>query len=128
MQPIWPSIVAVAGTLLGSFVTYLFQRQTAQRTNSEVRSESRRKEFADAVAAFASQATTLRDAEFGRAKKRIDNPRAPRKEEALETYRQRTAAWSAYYTVQLYADPEEGKTLVDEAKSNQAVKANRHGY
>jgi hypothetical protein len=116
MQPIWPSIVAVAGTLLGSFVTYLFQRQTAQRTNSEVRSESRRKEFADAVAAFASQATTLRDAEFGRAKKRIDNPRAPRKEEALETYRQRTAAWSAYYTVQLYADPEEGKTLVDEAE------------
>ncbi|AZQ34845.1 hypothetical protein EJ357_16235 [Streptomyces cyaneochromogenes] len=31
MEPIWTSVVAVAGTLLGAFVTYPFQRLAAKR-------------------------------------------------------------------------------------------------
>ncbi|HZE16029.1 MAG TPA: hypothetical protein VE197_10145, partial [Mycobacterium sp.] len=58
------SIVAVAGTLLGSCLTYLFQRRTTERTALETRRERRRQEFAEAVADYASKATALRRAEF----------------------------------------------------------------
>ena len=107
MQPVLASIVAVAGTLLGSCLTYLFQRRTTERTTLEARRERRRQEFAEAVADYASKATALRRAEFNRGKKRISHAAPEAREEARqESYRLRAETISAYYLVRLYADPD----------------------
>ena len=58
------SIIAVVGTLLGVSLTYLFQLRMQARSSDEICRETRRQEFAEAVAAFASTATALRRAEF----------------------------------------------------------------
>lgn len=117
MQPVLASIVAVAGTLLGSCLTYLFQRRTTERTTLEARRERRRQEFAEAVADYASKATALRRAEFNRGKKRISHAAPEAREEARqESYRLRAETISAYYLVRLYADPDADQDLVRDAE------------
>jgi hypothetical protein len=74
MQQVLTSVVAVVGTLLGSYLTYLFQRRMAERTGLQSRRERRRQEFAEAVAVYASTATALRRAEFDRGKKPSATP------------------------------------------------------
>ena len=117
MQLVLASIVAVAGTLLGSCLTYLFQRRTTERTTLEARRERRRQEFAEAVADYASKATALRRAEFNRGKKRISHAAPEAREEARqESYRLRAETISAYYLVRLYADPDADQDLVRDAE------------
>ena len=117
MQPVLASIVAVAGTLLGSCLTYLFQRRTTERTTLEAWRERRRQEFAEAVADYASKATALRRAEFNRGKKRISHAAPEAREEARqESYRLRAETISAYYLVRLYADPDADQDLVRDAE------------
>ena len=117
MQPVLASIVAVAGTLLGSCLTYLFQRRTIERTTLEARRERRRQEFAEAVADYASKATALRRAEFNRGKKRISHAAPEAREEARqESYRLRAETISAYYLVRLYADADADQDLVRDAE------------
>ena len=118
MSPVWASAIAVLGTLLGSGLTYVFQRLTLKRTVAETRSEKRREEFANAVVAYASAATALRRAEFDRAKKRLERAVDPDREEARqETYRLRAEAQSAYYLVRLLANPDTDADLVREAEN-----------
>src|SRR4051794_23468571 len=71
MSSTWTSAIAVIGTLLGSTLTYLFQRMTLNRTIMVARGDKRREEFIDALATYASTVTALRRAEFDRAKKRL---------------------------------------------------------
>jgi hypothetical protein len=118
MQSVLTSVVAVVGTLLGSYLTYLFQRRVAERTGLESRRERRRQEFAEAVAAYASTATALRRAELDRGKKRIGNATPAAREEARqETYRLRAETRSAYYLVRLLADPDADRELVRGAEN-----------
>jgi hypothetical protein len=113
MQPVWTSAIGLVGALLGSYLTYLFQSRTAQRTSLESRRERRRQEFAEAVATYASTATALRHAEFDRGKKRIQNATPAARDEARqETYRLRAETRSAYYLVRLLADPDADRDLV----------------
>ncbi|MFG1646238.1 hypothetical protein ACGFMK_38670 [Amycolatopsis sp. NPDC049252] len=117
MSSIWTAVVAVAGTLLGSGLTYLFQRLTLRRTAAEARSEKRREEFTNAVAAYASVAATLRRAEFDRAKKRLEGVKGESREAVRqETYHLRAEAQSAYYLVRLLADPDVDGDLVRDAE------------
>ncbi len=106
------------GTLLGSFLTYSFQRMTLRRTLTENRNEKRREEFANAVATYASAATALRRAEYNRAKKRIERVADSEREEARqETYRLRAETQSAYYLVRLLANPDTDNNLLREAEN-----------
>lgn len=117
MSSIWTAVVAVAGTLFGSSLTYLFQRSTLRRTAAESRSEKRREEFTNAVAAYASVAATLRRAEFDRAMKRLEGVKGDEREAVRqETYRLRAEAQSAYYLVRLLADPDIDGELVRDAE------------
>lgn len=117
MSSIWTAVVAVAGTLLGSGLTYLFQRLTLRRTTADARREKRREEFTNAVAAYASVAATLRRAEFDRAKKRLERVEGEEREAVRqETYRLRTETQSAYYLVRLLASPDLDGDLVREAE------------
>jgi hypothetical protein len=116
VSSIWTAIVAVAGTLLGSGLTYLFQRLTLRRTAAEARSEKRREEFTNAVAAYASVAARLRRAEFDRAMKRLEGVKSEEREAVRqETYHLRAEAQSAYYLVRLLADPDIDGELVRDA-------------
>jgi hypothetical protein len=62
MDALFASIVAVAGTLLGSTTTYVFQRLTAGRAEEFARSEQLRQERLAAYSAFAGAVTQLRQA------------------------------------------------------------------
>ncbi|GAA3108978.1 hypothetical protein [Streptosporangium carneum] len=56
------SLIAVLGTLLGSFSTYLFQRQTAVRAEAIAREERLRQERLAAYSEFAAAVTDLKRA------------------------------------------------------------------
>jgi hypothetical protein len=60
------AIVAVAGTLLGSTATFLFQRNTADRQMRGTRDERYRSERLAAYAEFANAVTDLRRAAYDR--------------------------------------------------------------
>jgi hypothetical protein len=60
------AIVAVAGTLLGSVATYLFQRNATDRQARVAREERHRTERVSAYVEFAAAATDLRRAAYDR--------------------------------------------------------------
>jgi len=115
MLTVFSSIVAVAGTLLGSCLTYLFQRRAAQRASDETRSEQRRQGLAEAE---------LCRAEFDRGKRRIDNASDASREEARQvTYRLRAETLSAYYLLRLLADLDAERRIINAAEA--VLKASR---
>ncbi|WP_440107621.1 hypothetical protein [Streptosporangium sp. H16] len=59
------SLIAVLGTLLGSFSTYLFQQRTAIRAEAVAREERLRQEHLAAYSEFASAVTELKRAVVG---------------------------------------------------------------
>lgn len=62
MNTILVSLIAVAGTLLGSLSTYLFQRRTALHTEAAARQERLRQERLVACAEFAAAVTEVKRA------------------------------------------------------------------
>lgn len=60
MEVVATSLIAVLGTLLGSSLTYLFQRRTTLRTELFTRSESLRQERIDAYSAYAGALANFR--------------------------------------------------------------------
>lgn len=60
MESVLVSIIAVAGTLLGSTVTFAFQRATAHRAEKFARDERLRQERLASYSAFAGAVTELR--------------------------------------------------------------------
>lgn len=118
MQAVLISIVAVAGTLLGSYLTYRLQRRTAKQAGDDARWETRRLEVLEAVAGFASKASVQQRVEFNRAKGRISGIASAAREEARqEAYQSRAETYSAYYRLRLLVDPDLDRDLVDGAQN-----------
>lgn len=98
MDAIWTSAVAVAGTLLGSVVTYPFQRLASkqQRLNEE------------RIVAYTAFATAVEAFRYGQAERFFrwqDDPSSDAYRAAYhEGHRLRSVAWQAFYRVQLIAD------------------------
>ncbi|MFE3112087.1 hypothetical protein ACFXKJ_33025 [Kitasatospora indigofera] len=62
MSAVLGSLIAVLGTLLGSFSTYVFQQRTAARTEASARAERLRLEHLAACSGFAAAVTELKRA------------------------------------------------------------------
>ncbi|MFF4368232.1 hypothetical protein [Streptomyces sp. NPDC001594] len=62
VDTILASVVAVAGTLIGSLSTYLFQRRTAEHAHAVAREERLRQERLAAYSGYASAVTELKRA------------------------------------------------------------------
>jgi hypothetical protein len=62
MSAVVASLIAVAGTLLGSFSTYSFQQKVAQRAEASTRQERLRQDRLVACSGFAAAITDLRRA------------------------------------------------------------------
>lgn len=60
MEVVATSLIAVLGTLLGSLLTYVFQRRTALRAEHFTRGERLRQERIEAYSAFAGALANLR--------------------------------------------------------------------
>ncbi|GAA3866826.1 hypothetical protein GCM10022227_25360 [Streptomyces sedi] len=107
------SLIAVLGTLLGSSLTYVFQRRTASRAERFTRDERLRQERIDAYCAFGGALASYRrgqlDLWFARHADRLgegETPHALRR----ETQRLRTAALEAMFRSELLS---EGAELED---------------
>jgi membrane protein YqaA with SNARE-associated domain len=62
MSAVLVSLIAVAGTLLGSLTTYLFQRQTARHTEATARAERLRQDRRVACGDFIAAVTEVKRA------------------------------------------------------------------
>jgi hypothetical protein len=62
MSAVLVSLIAVAGTLLGSLTTYLFQRQTARHTEATARAERLRQDRLVACGDFIAAVTEVKRA------------------------------------------------------------------
>jgi hypothetical protein len=60
MQALFTSLIAVAGTLLGSTTSFLFQRRSADRAEGFARAERLRQERLTAYSAYAGAITELK--------------------------------------------------------------------
>ncbi|WP_328927966.1 hypothetical protein OG429_27815 [Streptomyces sp. NBC_00190] len=115
MDTVLTSVVAVAGTLIGSLSTYLFQRRTAERTEAVARRERLRQERLAAYSGYAAAVTDLKRAKITLW---FRQRRSPRDEEALlaaflESDRLGAAAETAAFRIQLVADDPQLRRLVE---------------
>ncbi|POX52708.1 hypothetical protein C3489_17155 [Streptomyces sp. Ru71] len=60
MDTVLAALVAVAGTLIGSLTTYVFQRRTTEHANAAAREERRRQERLAACSGYAVAVTELK--------------------------------------------------------------------
>lgn len=105
MSGVFPSLIAVLGTLLGSIVTYSFQRRTAQRAERFARHERLRQERMSAYSGFAEAAMEYRHEELTRWLHGHGELIEPFQERVWsEQGRLRARALQARYRVQLLAD------------------------
>lgn len=107
----WSSLIAVAGTLLGAAVTFLFQRQQAARAEAHARERSLRDERLAASEAFAGALVDFRRGSYDRAHRQLGPE--PRKDVYRdEYYRLRSAAQRALLRIRLICDD---TTVIDAA-------------
>ncbi|MFC4122049.1 hypothetical protein [Nonomuraea zeae] len=117
MQVVFAALIAVAGTLLGSLTTFLFQRWTVTRTESFTRTERLRQERMKAYSAFAGAVLDLRTKQGARwgAKRRADaSPEAYAEAKAVQNL-SRATAWQALCLVRLLTDDDEAVRLASAA-------------
>lgn len=105
MEAIWTSVVAVAGTLLGSVITHVFQRSASRRGELFTRSESLRQERTATYSAFAAAVEDYRHGQADRWYRKLEDGdgeafRAARD----EAHRLRTVARQALYRVKLLTE------------------------
>jgi len=116
MEAVLTGLIGVAGVLLGSFMTYLFQSRAAERSQAFERDERRRREQADAIAGFAAAVTELKR---GLVTYRFHSQRDPGGEETREAHiecdRLGAAAEIARFRVQLVCRDPELVSLADAA-------------
>ncbi|GAA3080634.1 hypothetical protein GCM10020000_78110 [Streptomyces olivoverticillatus] len=108
MGAIWTSVVAVAGTLLGSVITHTFQRLASRRGELFTRSEALRQER---IAAYSTFAAAVEDYRHGQANRWYRKQGDPDGEAFItardEAHRLRTVARQALYKVKLLTDDRE---------------------
>ncbi|HEY3631010.1 MAG TPA: hypothetical protein VGL21_08935 [Jatrophihabitantaceae bacterium] len=96
------AVIAVAGTLLGALVTYLFQQRAADRAERFASAERRRDERRDSYAAFAGACAHYRRSEMDRWHRSAEDPESEKHSVAKEeSYRLRSDATEALFRVQL---------------------------
>jgi hypothetical protein len=102
VEAIWSTLIAVAGTLLGSASTYLFQRASANRADQATRIEQRRQERLAMYAEFVGAATALRASAYDRWHRHQEDPDGPSYLAARDDYYQSyERARSAYTKLRL---------------------------
>jgi len=105
MEPLFASLIAVAGTLLGSATTYLFQRHSIGRAEVYAREERLRQERMATYSAFAGALTEHRRAVVNLWFRRQEDPDGPEYRAArAECDRLGAALDHARFRVQLIAD------------------------
>ncbi|MFD6293163.1 hypothetical protein [Streptomyces sp. NPDC060205] len=110
------SLVAVAGTLLGSFITFLFQRRTADRTEAFTWRRLTREERLTAYAGFAEAVVAYRRSQYDPFHRRMEGGASPALADAqTEAYRCRMVAQQALFRVQLVTDDSRLVQLAEEA-------------
>jgi hypothetical protein len=116
MQAVLTGLIGVAGALLGSLTTYLFQNRAAERLQAFEREERRRQEQVDACTGFAAAVTELKR---GLVTLRFQSQHDPRGEEArkahVECDRLGAATETARFRVQLVCGNPELVNLADAA-------------
>jgi hypothetical protein len=96
------SLIAVAGTLLGSLITYIFQRRTADRTENFAWRRLLRAERLSAYSDFAGAVVAYRQSQYEPFHRRLEEDDSPALVAAKsESYRRRMAAQQALFQVQL---------------------------
>jgi hypothetical protein len=111
------SAIAVAGTLLGSATTYMFQRFTAGRAEEFARDERLRQERLAAYSAFAGAITALRQKVIDLWFSQHGDHREPKDVAALQAEADRlgAAADHARFRVQLVAEDSGLVTCAEDA-------------
>ncbi|NUT45359.1 MAG: hypothetical protein HOV86_35750 [Thermoactinospora sp.] len=109
-------LIAIAGTLLGSFVTHLFQSRSVARAEKFTISARLREERMTVYSGFAGTILELRSAQYNRAFRAFEGEDSAEHAEARATsHRLRVVAWQALYRVRLIADRPEVKELAEKA-------------
>ncbi|MET7789805.1 hypothetical protein ACWD9K_09240 [Streptomyces sp. 900116325] len=99
------SLVAVAGTLLGSFATFLFQRRTADRAEAFLWRRLTREERLTAYSGFAEAVVAYRRAQYDPFHRILEDRDSPGLASArAESYQRRMIAQQALFRVQLVTD------------------------
>ncbi len=114
MNAVLASLIAVAGTLLGSLSTYLFQRRSALRAETVARDERLRQEQLAACSEFAAAISELKRGVIASWFRRDGD--AARLHEALaESDRLGAAAETAWFRVLLVTDDSKVRELAEAA-------------
>ncbi|GAA1878018.1 hypothetical protein [Actinomadura bangladeshensis] len=104
MTSILTALVAIAGTLSGSLVTYLLQKRMSARAEQFAQSARLREERLSAYGEFAKAIMDYRHAEFARWEARHGQGGDRELQDARAVaHQKRAAAWHAFFTVQLLA-------------------------
>jgi len=116
------ALVAVLGTLLGSAVAYLFQRKSAERTESYTHRQQLRAERMAVYSDFAGAVTEYRRSQYDRwHRKNEDQDSSAAAQDRLESYRLKGVAQHELFRVRLIAS----SPAVVEAASNAFEAASR---
>uniref|UniRef100_A0AAU2JUE0 Secreted protein n=1 Tax=Streptomyces sp. NBC_00049 TaxID=2903617 RepID=A0AAU2JUE0_9ACTN len=115
MDTVFASLVAVAGTLIGSLSTYLFQRRTTERSEARAREERVRQERLAAYSGYAGAVTDLKRAQITLWFRRRAVPRDEERfaEALLESDRHGAAAETAAFRLRLVADDRDLRPLME---------------
>jgi hypothetical protein len=97
--------VALAGTVVGGLISYIFQRMNISRADTNAKAERLRSEKLAAYSEFASVLLEYRRVQLHRWHLVLDSARPEQVEEAEhESRRCRATAWTAFYRVKLLSD------------------------
>ncbi|WP_067666728.1 hypothetical protein [Nocardia miyunensis] len=118
MITVLASAIAVVGTLLGSVLTFVFQRQTARQTAATTFAEHLRQDRLLAYSTFAESAILFRKSEIDRWYRSDEDPSGePHRIATAESHRLRAALRNALLRVELVTnDPhlhELGTTVIE---------------
>lgn len=115
METLVAGSIAVAGTLLGSVVTYIFQRRSAALEADAAEAVRTRQELLNAFVEFAQVATELRRAQHDRWRRRAEDPESEAHLVAKgEYYRLRAAVLTAQLRLRLLLNDPDLLRLSDE--------------
>ncbi|GAA4581459.1 hypothetical protein GCM10023194_12730 [Planotetraspora phitsanulokensis] len=116
MEAVLTALTAVAGTLLGSLLTFVFQRMTNDRAERFTLATRLREERMAVYSGFAGAALEYRGAQYSRGMLRgREGQEAEYKEARAESSRLRASMWHALYRVRLIADDPEVIRLAETA-------------
>ncbi|MBB6557203.1 hypothetical protein [Nonomuraea rubra] len=119
MQAVLTSLVAILGTVVGSVITFIFQRKAAERAEIFARNEWLLQQRMETYSTFSQLLMDLRAAQYNRWYRLRDDPDGEGGASFIaardESYRLRAAAGHALFRVQLLAHDPRLVNLANEA-------------